>query len=282
MKKIVSFVLLVFTISISFIACDKIDEGNFKKKIVGTTPTDTSTYVRKVFLEDYTGHTCVNCPTAAAKAKELKGDKLIIMALHVSVFAQPRSPDYTYDFRSTEGTALDNFFHISDQGLPQGMINRMGYPTNEHVKKYSEWGTYVSAIINNAPDANIKFTATYDTTLRKFSFSTKTKFLTALSGKFNLVVYAIEDSIVQAQEGPGNPPVLIPNYVHRHVLRGAVGGNAFGAQIKNGTATVGEEITNTYIYTLKPEWNAKHCALIAVLLNADTQEVIQAEEKSIQ
>jgi hypothetical protein len=59
---------------------------------IPTFPADTH-HVKVVLLEDYTGHKCVNCPTAAEIAHNLQityGEKIILMAIHAGFFAETR------------------------------------------------------------------------------------------------------------------------------------------------------------------------------------------------
>jgi len=59
---------LLTILTISFTSCDII-EGPFMEDIV---IEGCEGKCRKIFLEDYTGHKCGNCPRAAEKVEELK------------------------------------------------------------------------------------------------------------------------------------------------------------------------------------------------------------------
>jgi thiol-disulfide isomerase/thioredoxin len=72
------YLLLVLAVGYSFNSCDVIEEPFLiEQEVVSDSceafifPTQEN-YVKKVLLEDYTGHTCGNCPRAAEKADELK------------------------------------------------------------------------------------------------------------------------------------------------------------------------------------------------------------------
>ena len=71
--------------------------------------------LRKVLLEDFTGHQCGNCPSAAYLAQELKdlyGDQLIIYAAHVGSYAFPDITPYLYDFRCVTGNEIADQFGV--------------------------------------------------------------------------------------------------------------------------------------------------------------------------
>ncbi|MDP4282340.1 MAG: hypothetical protein Q8867_09360, partial [Bacteroidota bacterium] len=104
-------------------SCDKVKEPYFTQKGTGT---DTSTVNRTVLLEDYTGHKCVNCPTAAVTAhtlEEMYNGNLIILAVHAGYFAIPGSGNYALDLRSATGEDWYSTFGVTSN--PIGMINRI-------------------------------------------------------------------------------------------------------------------------------------------------------------
>ena len=111
--------LFIITIILSFNSCDII-EGPYMIDN-DTTPIDTSTYVKKVLIEDFTGHRCPNCPSAAEELAALQNyyeDKVIGIAIHPSsqAFSTPsplNSSSYTYDFRTEFGDDIDDIFEVS-------------------------------------------------------------------------------------------------------------------------------------------------------------------------
>ncbi len=80
---------------------------------------------RVILLEEFTGHTCVNCPEATKLAHDLKqsyGEKLLLLSIHAGSLAEPSGAPYEADFRTTPGTAIFN--HFAPIGVPTGMVNR--------------------------------------------------------------------------------------------------------------------------------------------------------------
>ena len=111
-------------------------------------------YENRVFLEDYTGHTCGNCPYAAQEIKKLEtqyGKKIIAMAVHVGEFAKP-SPNpnktsFKADFRTTIGNSLDDKFKATNAGLPKGTINRIKFTGSPLLINYTEWNQRVASLL---------------------------------------------------------------------------------------------------------------------------------------
>ncbi|MFA5783227.1 MAG: hypothetical protein WC868_13255, partial [Bacteroidales bacterium] len=108
MKKIIYFLCVVLN-SIFLFSCDKINPPY----IENTTNNNTGDTVKKVLLEEFTGHQCPNCPQGAIIAQQLKaiyGEKLILISIHAGDFAEPGTGEFAYDFRSSTGNDINSFF----------------------------------------------------------------------------------------------------------------------------------------------------------------------------
>jgi len=239
---------------------------------------------RKVLLEDFTGHTCVNCPTAALLSQNLKtiyGDKLIVMAVHAGYFARPQSAPFNTDYRSQAGEAWDQFFNISANGNPNALINRIRNNTFWHFPPGS-WSTTVAEAMQGEASAKIELTTMYNASSRRLDITAKTIFVSARQGSVKLQVCLVEDSLVSAQRNndpnAGATPV-IPQYVHRHVLREAING-IWGDPILSNPQP-GHSATKSYQLTLPSAYKAEHCSVVVFVYDAETYEVLQVEEKHL-
>ncbi|MGZ4090555.1 MAG: hypothetical protein ACXVNO_07530, partial [Bacteroidia bacterium] len=148
-----NFILLSVISLMAFASCDKVKEPLPKKNIaVGTNFITYSNSMRsnyrKVFLEDYTGHTCGNCPAAAIVSENLSEqykDSLVAIAVHAGFFSKINSPDYLTSFTCTPGNDWDaaSGFGISAAGNPNGMIDRRNFPGDGLILKETKWPTCV-------------------------------------------------------------------------------------------------------------------------------------------
>ncbi len=276
MKKLIAkagFLILIGFYVIGFSGCDIIP-APYTEDIVA--PPVTS---RKVLLEDYTGHKCPNCPFAAKELDTIVNylfpGRVIAIAAHVSdQFASPSPGLFYYDFRTVTGTVYDDYFEISQSGLPKGMVNREGFPTQTHKKNYTQWSSDVYLELQKEPEADITITTSYDSTSRTISATVKSKFLLDKQGEFYLSVLYIEDSIIQPQIIPGNQ--YIENYKFNHVLRGNLNGN-WGEVIGINPAAF-DESTKSYSTVIVADAVAAKCRVVAYIYNNTTKAVIQAEE----
>ena len=290
------FVFLVFS------ACDKVDAPY----VIHNQPIDTAkcpapafpavnSHFKRVLLEDYTGHNCPNCPGGALIAHGLQNqykDTLVLIAVHAGFFAKVSASDplWKYDFRTDPGTDWDNFFKIAAVGNPNGMVNRKGYPKNQQVLSPSSWANAVKTSAAEAPllDLQIIINNDADQDYDELCIHTKTSFLQPISGRnLNLSVIITEDSIIQPQNNSdplvGATPQIL-NYVHMHVLRGAVNGS-WGTPVllKENTSTtpvVKSFSVNLTTFNLNPVI-PKNCHVVAFVYDTDTKEILQAAEEEI-
>lgn len=268
------FNLLAFlSICIALISCDKI-EPPYKQ-------TGDVVAERKVLLEDYTGQRCVNCPTAARIAHDLKevyGENLIVIGIHTGFFAIPFLPQFPLDLRTEAGEAWDATFKVSTAGHPKGLVNRLNKDGIYYLGP-GEWGTAVADAISKKADATIDLEAKFTAGNTKLSITASGSFLRRMEGEFNLQLCVVEDSIIGNQNNSdptvGTTPV-IENYVHRHVLRATVNG-INGEKIANG-AVNGDTFSKTYEFAVDAGWKSQHLSVVAWVYRGSDFEVLQAEE----
>lgn len=239
--------------------------------------------MRKVFVEVFTGHTCPNAALANNQLKTIKdtyGPKIVAMSLHVSsTFAAPLLPNFIADFRTTEGTALDDFFNISATGLPKGMVNRKGFSAN-NILAYSSWETEVNSILNSPIEAWVEINNTYDEVQKKVTAEVKINFEKNTNDEIKLCVFLVEDNVISPQKDISAPGGIITNYPHMNMLRKALT-PTFGESIITNPTTSAPQINKSYTFTLAPENNQDYCKIIAYVFKASNYEILQVQEKNI-
>ena len=284
MKK---YLILINTILI-ITSCD-VEEGPFI--------TDYNAYInpeKKVLIEDFTGHLCPNCPGAAEELKAIQDiypNQIIGIAIHVSTtFARPypssQAPIFQYDFRTEWGNEIDNYYGISEIGLPKGMINRIGFPENHKLGK-DEWSTQVANELKKEIDFKI-YISSDSTTISVISESQKNT-----TGDYNLVVCLTEDNIINWQKYGANN---VEDYEHNHVLRSVLIDEALSL---SSSYISGQEIERLINYDLTAleqsninysentaeagngnagNWNSENMSIVSYIYNNITKEIMQVEE----
>jgi len=243
--------------------------------------------VKRVLLEDYTGHLCVNCAAAGVLAHDLEetyGDRLVSIAVHAGYFAQPAGGEFAADYRTEAGNEWDNFFGIGAVGNPNGMVDRTGYNT-DYILSLGAWSGRVGSQMDLNPGLDIQIINEYDEAARKICTHIQTVFLDQTEGNLKLCVVLTEDHIISAQknnnETVGDIPV-IEDYEHMNMLRGAING-AWGVNVATPGEQVeaGTKLIKSYKIILGLENVAENCNVVAFVYDADTYEVLQAMKMQV-
>lgn len=280
-----SLLLLFGSLLMFYNSCDKLEEP-FVELTSSDTLVDNGNDtivpdVRKILLEDFTGHKCPNCPEAALEAQNLKakyGDQLIIMSVHAGNFATPDG-EFTYDFRTAEGGELNDFFQV--YFYPAGVINRRTPDgAASPVLFKSSWDGAIAEIVDQPQQASIKITNDYNAGTRVLETTLETEFLEDMEGTYYIVAYILESGIVQPQQSEAG---VIEDYEHDHVLRGSMNGTWGNLVGGEGNAVTGQTFENVLSITLDAEWVAEECEVVAVVHRFDsgTREIVQAEEAHV-
>ena len=244
--------------------------------------------VRRVLLEDITGHLCNNCPAAAQIAAQLQGvygsEELVVVAIHAGdYFSGPANPpngdgSYSTNFQTVAGNEYADTWSISF--LPTGMVSRRLF-NNSITLSESAWGSAVAEIIGEPADLEIWFES-LDYQGGSIETTVKVAVLNDLAGDHNLTVYLTEDHIIDWQYDNQASPPNVPDYEHRHVLRDNLNGT-WGEVAVSGAASAGDTLTFTYTRpiaanVLEPD----NCSLVAYVYNTTTYEVMQVRERKFQ
>ena len=277
MMTLKKYLLLVLAVGYSFNSCDVIEEPFIQEIIV----EECTQKCKKILLEDYTGHTCGNCPRAAEKATELKevyGEFVIPIAVHVGYFAEPYSTGdkYQTDFRTDAGNNWNQHFGNSSAGNPNGMINRIEFPSS-HIFQYTQWEEKIVEQLEEDPIVGLQIKSSYDSLLNLICIDVQTKILSSLSNEINITVVLLENKIISKQTDYAAENDYIEDYEHKHVLRKGLNG-AWGEPIGDGLHTVGQLYTHRFCVDKKSDWNASNLTVVAYVSNPETYEVLQAEE----
>lgn len=275
-------------------SCDKID-APYGEVNVGTVDTVqfpppafaiNPSEPRRVLIEDFTGHTCGNCPAAAILLENLINTyqgRVVGVAIHAGeTFAAPAPPTYPVDYRTPAGDAIDAQFGVTSAGQPNGMVNRIR-TGNVFYTIPNAWNNRVNNLLNNSPqaDAQIGIKAYHDPEKERIIAYVHAGFLNAMNGSYRLAAYATEDSIVGDQKwyNQGLPSDHASNYVFNHTLRGNIS-PIWGEDIAVNPQA-GSVYRKIWTLKLKPEWRVEHMKVVAFIYDRETWEIIQPGEAKV-
>jgi hypothetical protein len=270
-------ILLITTL----LSCD-IVEGPYAKKKGGTSDT-TEPVVRKILIEDFTGHQCGNCPRAAEELKvieELYPNQIVPLGVHVGFFANAEAGGpYTANYTTDVGNEISAYFGNANS-LPNGLINRITYEADPIVP-YTAWSSKAAQLVDLPPEAWIDLSPLFATASRSLSLNASVNIISPIEDSLNLALYISEDNITSPQTDYSADPEDVLNYTHRHVLRGSMNG-AWGLPLATGTSfAAGSTFSANASYTLPANWNENNVHVVAILFKANSKEVVQAEDVKI-
>ena len=278
MKKI-NLIVTLAALLCAFVSCDKI-EGPYitPDDSVDTNvefpDIDPNNVFRKVLIEEYTGHRCTNCPDGhreLASLHERYGDTLVAIGIHAGSFAQTTS-SFPTDFTTDEGNTLYENFTINQIGTPAAVVNRMKHG-NAYPLSIPAWQPAIAEELTHDCVAAVQIINLFDASSKKLTAHTRTTLLNGYSGEVQLALYVIEDGIVAPQK---DGETTIEDYVHNHVLRGSLNG-VYGTLLTTAEED-GSYLKSYELDCSSKSWNFSNCTVVAILMDADTHEVLQVEQ----
>ena len=277
--KEMKIIVVLLALAFMFHACDKV-EPPYKLKI------DSDKGTKNVLIEDYTGHGCVNCPGAAIIAHSLQAqseERIIIMAVHAGYFSRTDvfGSIYTYDFNTEAGTVWNESYSII--GNPKGMVNRVDGGSGV-VTVPEKWSKTVVSELALTANIELSITNSFNQASNKLTTTVSGHFISALNGKYNLVVCLTENNIVKPQKNNDTSIGGVPdelNYVHQHVLRIGIN-DAWGDEIASGDVPTGQDFSKTYTQDFTGhDWIPKNCHIVAFVYQDSDKSILQVEEAAV-
>lgn len=265
MRKNILFPILALSICVG---CDIIQSDERYNDLTITVQEKN----RRVLLEDFTGQECVNCPAAskvASAQKEIHKENLIVVSIHAGGFSRPQ-------LRTPEGIEYDKYFHPKELGYPAGMINRSVFDKQTIFTNPDVWGGYILSHIQQTAKLDLTIVPTFDIETRLLDLQVIMDSEIDLSDTW-LQLWVVESGIVAPQKGVNQEGAVIsiPDYVHNHVLRGAINGT-WGEPIALKANT---PYTHTVTaYTLASKWNAENITIVGFIYLKSNSEIIQCQE----
>ncbi len=289
MKHMRNTILLSLSLTICSAGCDIIEEPDnpIPGAVDDCAGVGNGAGFRRVLLEDLTGFRCPNCPAAADVAKQLHGvycEDLIVVAVHCTpTFASPTAapPDpFSTDFRTVAGEEYVSAF--SPPGLPNGLVSRREFDGSQVIGD-DNWSSAVADILGQPAQFEITFPqVSYDAGTETLDLQVKVDALADTTGEHNVVVYLLEDDVIEGQEDNRVPGGIVYPYTHNHVLRDNINGT-WGTQAFTGAITPGQTVTLTFNdYVLAPNVLVPaNCSLVAYIYRVDNDEVMQVSERHL-
>jgi len=285
MKKIFGFIVLGLIFLIG--ACDEVPPA-----IDFTIPLTDTSYVestlptkqqKNVLIEEFSGVTCVNCPSGNAFVEELVDrydGRVITATLHAGSFATPLNIS-NEDFEIAETAQIDATLGVV--GYPAAAVDRIqfsgdGIPMNS---PYSNWEAATEEQLKKSTPVNIELTSEYDAKENYLKVRTKMTYTEDIQDNHNLSIYLLESKIIDPQLSVDAPGGLIKDYEHNHVVRDMLTSSS-GVPVHSSSIVEGLTIIKEYEINLSVNWNVDNCELVAFVHKTGTdKEIIQSVKNKI-
>lgn len=284
---------IIYHLSFIFIllisGCDKIEGNKFEtfEDVVVTDWNETyaNTIYRKIYVEEFTGIKCPNCPAGARILQEIQntmGDTLITAAIHATSLANPSaSGSLSTNFKTPTGDILCNDFKVN--AIPAALLCRI--PNGNGIFAYENrnaWKTEI-AKISRQPIAGIQLSCYVNATSKKIRATVAVTIIEPIPNEVQLCLVLLQDNIITGQI---DGSTVVPEYVHNHAFRIDMNGT-YGKRLttdgmvqKQKTYTTGYSLSYASPFTIGkiPELVINNCSVVAYLINMQTKEVLQVEK----
>lgn len=266
-------------------ACEVIpeDERDFEVFIPKDTTTNDSTQTTPVIVKrsslliEYSGWMCVNCPTAAEVAHQLKeqyGEQLVVVVMHPESNPNTRhnnKPALNYTCPEADSIYI-MMGGTSTTAFPTGNINLFKHDTKSYFTDYSMWGKYISQAYSNPKPViiNQEVKGTMDSKDINIVVDITNHDTKAIEA--TLQVWLTEDSVMGSQKKPEGTD---KNYAHNHLMRASI--SPLWGDIMPIEAHMTEQ--QVYRYTLPEKVVKENCNIVALV--SVNGEVVQATETKI-
>lgn len=294
--KRITYSISIVALTLSYASCDEIEDPyEHIDEVISETGdpqfndtvfNDTTLTTRGILIEDFTGHTCPNCPIAQDESKSiLNANPGVVwaIAIHAGNFAEPQEPDFPADFRTTAGEDLRVKFKVGS--FPNGVINRTEW-NGSITQGYQLWSNIVNTQVADAaymaPIFKVKSVNIYNTDSRIIRVIPKISTVRDVTGEVYFAIYVAENNIVSPQiDNRLLAPSKDKEYVHNHLLRAGFPAEGGGRKIFTDPV-VGDiyEVLSEdeeFRFAIDEAWNAENCELLFVILNQDTDEILHVE-----
>jgi len=243
-----------------------------------------------VLIEDYTGHTCITCPTAADIAHTIHQNnpsRVFVASIHTGPgstsfqIAYPNSTKYYTDHTNAEGVKYGEEFKdgFGFYGNPQGTVNRKK-GSGEMFALYGVWQSRATDILNeNNLKVNIQSVFNYYESTNGGFLHVELEKKTSEAIDMNTVVYVIQDSLVDWQKMPDNTDNEF--YIHRDKHLGSIDNNPFGVKAFNAEAVIGDKAVIDYSYVLPSGIDKSNLHFLIYVYNKDNYEILQVIKQKI-
>jgi hypothetical protein len=293
MKKArIIFPAIVLAAAFAFTKCDHVKDPETVPSVAAFDTTK-----RIALIEEWTGHTCRNCPTAARLIDTLKtvyGERFIAISIHDGFFAWAPPPGipacangdpdaFTLNLQCATGASYSAEHPGASGQAPIGMMNRLGMPAGSELKSTGRWAGHVDSLIQEDAICSIHIDHVYNAANRQITATVRGTWLMPYSNNLKIAIMLTESGMTGWQTDDQS---CDPQFVFKDVLRECLNtpGSVIGTPLTTAPTVAGAPYSYSLpsAYTLPAQFNEAGCHLVAIIYDEVTGEVMQAWEEELQ
>jgi hypothetical protein len=273
---------LIFVLPIAFLGCKEIPPAidfSSKKEVGDTTYIQTTVpqaQPKVVYLEEFTGVQCINCPYGHELIKAFEtqyGERVVPVAIHSGDLSTPYLG--TQDLQTPAGNNIQTNIYSQIQAQPSLGTDRRkfaGQQKREVVARQS-WARFLDYQLRQANPCNLSLTSRFDATSNKIKVKAIVEFTKDVAVAQKISVMLTESGMKVKQLLPNN--TTDDNYVHRHVLRQMF--TSWDGLLLPDVAVRGRVFVRNFEMEPNAIWNLDSCSIVAfVHESSDSARVEQA------
>ncbi|MCC6753444.1 MAG: Omp28-related outer membrane protein [Saprospiraceae bacterium] len=239
---------------------------------------------RVVVIEEFTGMSCVNCPTGIAISNaiaDIYPDNVVLIAIHSKFLGQPATKGQT-DLRVPDAQAVEDFLG-SWLAKPEAAINRlysaphMGY----RIGNPDSWKSLVEAELLKDPEVDLRIQVNFHETSRTLRVQLEGTARVDIAQPIHLHCGITQSGIIADQLD--NATGKLVNFEHRHALLkvlSPVSGDRMANSLKSG-----EKFSKEYQFVLPVDsvlWKPEDCQVFGFASRDENEKyILQAAEAPV-
>ncbi len=229
-----------------------------------------ATEPHNVLVEEFTGQSCSNCPSAHATLDDIEkahDGRVNVIGLYFEGIAQTKPPTGAkYDFRHDHAKLITSLYGGVNT-IPAGGIDRVPASGSLKIDRLTWTSTINSRLAVETP-INLKVESDYDASTNEASIRATLVYTKQVDFPHNLSIAIVEDSMVDVQEYPSTDPVhpgKDDEYVFTNVFRGLVTSPVVGDPVLDSITTKepGRVFVRNFKYKVVNVLTPARCRVIA-------------------
>jgi hypothetical protein len=235
---------------------------------------------KAVFFEEWTGVRCINCPEGHELVEQLVntwGDRIIPCGLHPDyILAKPFNIS-TQNLISPDANRISTLYPFGS--MPKAMIDRYEFSPDNFSYLTQQWGTHVSARMNETTPVNLALEAAqYNDTL--YEVVVTVTYTQEVTNDNRVSVFVMEDNIQTAQlkHKTGGGDEVDTSYIHQHVLRRYL--TDFKGQLLQDSKPAGTVIKKNFFFQLNSRWVPTNLYVGAFVHESGSSDIVYHATKT--